>query len=107
MTTHKHDKYLKGFTTSAIVAVVLITVLTIAGELYKPLKDALKDAFMHHWIGKGVVSFVGFIVLGFILQAMHTALPSKEKLAKCLTSITAFCAVAIIAFFFYEFYWAH
>ncbi len=107
MNTDKNNRYLKSFTASAIMAITLIAVLTISAEVYKPLKDLLKEMFIHHWIGKGVLSFFGFIIVGFILQSIHAYLPTKERLVKCLTAVTIFCATAIIVFYFYEFFWAH
>ncbi len=107
MNEDKKTKYIQAFVASAILAVVLITVLTITAELYKPLKDFLKDVFYHHWIGKGVLSFAGFFALGTLLPVIKIRLSQENRLIHILTITTALCAIAIIVFYFYEFFSAH
>lgn len=96
-------KFVNSFLASAIVAVVFITAVTIAGELYKPLKDWLKDIFTHHWIGKGVLSFVGFYLIGFLLGFV---ISGKRELTIALLYmliwITTIGALAIVGFYLYE-----
>jgi hypothetical protein len=42
---------------------VLVAVLTIVGEMYSPLKDILTNVFKHHWLGKGALSIVLFVLV--------------------------------------------
>lgn len=107
MNEDKKKKYIQSFAISAIISVVMITVFTIGGELYKPFKNSLKDIFSHHWIGKGVISFGTFLALGTLLSFTKIRFQNQNKLIGALTAITAFCALAIIVFYFYEFFFAH
>ncbi len=107
MNENKKTKYIQAFVLSAIMAVILITALTIIAELYKPLKDLLKDVFYHHWIGKGILSFAGFFVFGTLFSFVKIRLPEESRLIRALAITTALCALAIIGFYFYEFFFAH
>jgi len=51
-----HDHLIHSFVFGAIIAVIFIAVITIASELFHPIKDWLKEIFYHHWIGKGVLA---------------------------------------------------
>ncbi len=52
----------------ATVSAWLLTLMVIVADLYTPFKDALKGIFGHHWIGKGVITFAIFILVGFIFS---------------------------------------
>ena len=99
----KKTQYIHAFALSAMLAVVTIAALTVAGELYKPLKNWLADMFIHHWIGKGVISFVGLFVIGFILTPFIT--DRKEATATFLIWlfwISVLSTLAIFGFYYYE-----
>lgn len=58
-------------TLATIIAILFITVITISGELLPPIKDWLKQTLFHHWVGKGV--------LGLLLWVLIAPLPIKYK----------------------------
>lgn len=102
-TKDKKSQYIRAFAISAALAIVTIATLTIAGELYKPLKDWLAATFTHHWIGKGVISFVGFYVVGYILSLLVSGVRSKEAtILFGLFWISLLSALAIFGFYYYE-----
>lgn len=89
----------------AIAAVILIVLLTIAGDLYPPLKKLLKDLHQHHWIGKGIWATILFAVVAFGYGVSARA-PQDEKTPRLLTVlswVTLGGALALILFFTYEF----
>lgn len=92
-----------AFALSAVLAVVVIAALTVAGELYKPLKNWLAETFTHHWVGKGVISFVGFYVVGFMFSFL---VPSRDdmlpKLLLGLFWVSLLATGAILGFYYYE-----
>lgn len=91
----------------AIAAVIFITVITIAADLYLPLKEWLKNIFSHHWIGKGILSIVIFIVAVFIGWFLPiTANEDKlNKVLKLLSFSIISGIVLIFLFFIYEAVW--
>jgi len=96
-------QYIYAFALSAMLSVATIAVLTVAGELHKPLKNWLAETFYHHWVGKGVISFVGFYVLGYALSSFVTR--KKEALSTFLMWlfwISALSALVIFGFYYYE-----
>lgn len=102
-TKDKKSQYIYAFAISAGLAAITIAVLTIAGELHKPLKNWLADTFHHHWIGKGVISFVGFYILGYILSFVVPG--NREKTAAILMMlfwVSLLSALAMTGFYFYE-----
>jgi hypothetical protein len=97
----KELKIVQGFIFAAILAVIFITVITVVTDLYPPLKDWLKVIFTHHWIGKSVVSFVIFLVVGAI-ASFFARVASIEKITKQLYFLfwSSVAGSAIISFFF-------
>jgi len=96
-------KFVNSFIISASIAVIFIVAVTIMGELYAPLKDWLKNAFTHHWIGKGAISFIGFYLISFLLySAMSENINRTVLLLNILTCIVGAGIIAIIGFYYYE-----
>ncbi|GMQ95259.1 MAG: hypothetical protein BMS9Abin13_372 [Patescibacteria group bacterium] len=97
-----------SFAASAIAAIGVIVLLVIAGELYKPLKSFLANAFVHHWIGKGVLAFFTFAGLGIALVFFDSS--GENTQTKILLSFLVWVAVlgtvSIIVFFAYEAFFA-
>lgn len=62
-------------------AVLSIVVLTIAGELGKPLKAFLTQLTGHHWISKGFIALAIFLVLGGIVALFQRSPESEEEAA--------------------------
>ena len=60
-------KNIKAFSISAMASIWLVALLTIVGEVFAPLKDALKAMSGHHWVSKSIIAMVLFVVLGIIL----------------------------------------
>lgn len=99
----KKSQYIYAFAISAGLAIITVAVLTIVGELYKPLKDWLAETFTHHWIGKGVISFIGFYIVGYILSFFVS--DNRDKVAGILFGlfwVSLLSALAILGFYFYE-----
>lgn len=72
----KFDLYL-GAMTSALTLVVLV----IAAELAEPLKEILKILFWHHWIGKGIIVYLVFLVSGLIGGSRKYSNYSNDRIA--------------------------
>ena len=99
---NSNDKYLRLARAAAlgsIAASIVVAVLTIGGEEWAPLKNALKSAFTHHWLGKSVISVAVFGVV-FLLTAWK---PSDiQKTARALwyaVGVSALSAAAMTLFF--------
>lgn len=101
---------------SASLTVIFISILTIAGELYKvvdasgktinPLKAMLASLHGHHWVGKGIwaVAFFALITaVGYWTRRKSTDELHLGCYVRAL-SITLMCATLIIfGFFIYEY----
>lgn len=102
-TKDKKSQLIRAFAISAGLAIVTIVVLTIAGELHKPLKNWLAGVFVHHWIGKGVISFLGFYIVGYILSFFVSDNKDKETaILFGLFWVSLLSALAIFGFYYYE-----
>ncbi len=80
----------------------LLAILVIAAELIEPFKNFLKAVFIHHWIGKGVIITIAFLVFGFLLKNKSSiGTFSDEKIAwySVLGSL-----IVIFLFFIMEFF---
>lgn len=88
----------------AICAVIFITIITIAADLYLPLKGWLKNVFSHHWVGKSVLAAVVFLLFA-VLSWPFSKRADDEKITKALILLNWFLVVgslAIIGFFIWE-----
>lgn len=102
-TFQKKLKTLEAFSISAMSSIILVVTLTIVGELYSPLKNWLKVTFYHHWIGKGVLSVLLFIFLGFILYFFTKGdIRTTEKALFYLFIIIILGFFSIFGFYYYE-----
>lgn len=80
----------------------LLVILIVAAELYEPFKNLLKSVFTHHWIGKGVIIALAFLVFGFLLRDKNSVGKfSDEKIAwfSVIASLTVILLFFIIEFF--------
>ncbi len=99
----KKSRYIYAFALSAMVSVATIALLTVAGELHKPLKNWLAETFYHHWVGKGIISFVGFYILGYaLLSFMSGRRKSLSTYIMWLFWISLLSTVVITGFYYYE-----
>ena len=101
---NKKFKIIHSAICGAIASVIFIVVITIAADLYSPLKDWLKNAFSHHWIGKGILSLAIFGVVGFFGWFLPIE-PSEEKIRKILNLLNWLLilgTLAILGFFVWE-----
>ncbi|MBI2046170.1 MAG: hypothetical protein HYT28_02020 [Parcubacteria group bacterium] len=86
----------------ASVAVVFIAVVTIGGELYTPIKDWLAGVFSHHWIGKGILTMLVFVIASILPYTREATVASLARLTAVLFFISLCSALAIAGFFGYE-----
>lgn len=104
MKTSRKNKLVSAFLVSSALSVIAVVVLTIGGELYKPLKNWLAETFTHHWVGKGILTFVGFYILGLLLQVFGSrSIKIVIGLIYLLSFVALIGALAIIGFYYYEY----
>ena len=48
--------------------VLMLTSLVIVSELYSPLKKLLADLSGHHWVSKGIVGVLFFMIIGMTVK---------------------------------------
>ncbi len=78
------------------VVIIFISAITIAADLYSPLKDWLKETFSHHWIGKGIIASVLWMAIA--------VLPVRKEISqKIFMLILIFSTVAIALFYILHF----
>lgn len=63
-----------------IAVAVLVAVLTVGGELWTPLKDALRGIFTHHWLGKSILALAAFVLI-FLIRARVRTDAGKARMA--------------------------
>jgi len=100
----------------AIMAIVFVVVITIAGELYKitgadgkmvsPIKDLLKSLHGHHWVGKGIWAVGLFSVTTVATYLVNYRNHEQRSLNPLITllTMTLFVGVAsLLGFYVYEY----
>ena len=97
-----NEEKAKGHVVSCMITVVVVTALTVAAEMSASLKDGLKQVLFHHWVGKGVIALVVFVLFAHVIP-----LRVKKPLSKVvnrLTMLTVACGIVIFLFFLWEFF---
>ncbi len=99
------SKIINGVIVGAISTVVFIVVLTVVGDLYAPLKNLLKDAHHHHWVGKSIWATILFVVvaLGYYFIKKTDINDITTRLVRTLAWTLIFGALTLLLFFVYEF----
>ena len=86
---------------STILTIIYITVITVAADLYPPLKEFLANTFSHHWIGKSVTAIVIFVLFKVIVLSLKPKIKTAFLL-NWLTIISVLATLVILAFFTWE-----
>lgn len=99
-------KFINGTIVGAISTVVFIVALTIAGDLYAPLKNFLKEAHHHHWVGKGIWAAILFVIVtpGYYFVKKNDTSDNTTRLMRILAWISLLGALTLLLFFVYEFF---
>lgn len=102
----RKTQLLDAAVTGAIVAALFIVVITIAGELYSPLKDLLREEHYHHWVGKGIWSSIAFVLASIVYFFGFKSIGEGRtpKLLKILSWMLLLGTLILLAFFIYEFF---
>ncbi len=70
-----------NFYNGAFAASSLLAILVIAAELVQPFKAFLASVFSHHWIGKGVLITVAFVIVGYTYKKNELFGHKSEKVS--------------------------
>ncbi|MFQ5837999.1 MAG: hypothetical protein ACE5HJ_04375 [Thermoplasmata archaeon] len=94
-----------GFYAGAVAAMILVSILTVSGELNAGLKGWLKATFMHHWIGKGVLATFAFVVvLSLSAFVNRTYRPRVYRWSLLTFSAAAFLGAVLLIFYAIEYF---
>lgn len=88
---------------STIATIVLIDVLTIAGEIFKPFKTLLTNGTGHHWVTKSIASLLFFLLLYAVLTRVHEDTQDAERQTRAVLVTTLVNGLALLAFFVWHF----
>lgn len=89
---------------SAAATIVGLVVLILAAELSAPTKRWLASVFSHHWIGKGVLAVLFFVVMTVVIASL---LPKKPRAALQNGVWTLTAAATISTLVLTLFFWWH
>jgi len=70
-----------NFYNAGFVASTLLAILVLASELSTPFKDFLASILTHHWVAKGILIAVAFVIAGYWLKQNKLFNIESEKLA--------------------------
>ena len=98
---------LKSWNLSASIAVLFIGLMTILSELSTWFHDVLVAISGNHWISKGIISVVLFVVLGFLFSKFDVTKKCKWKdscwVWATITS-TVVSGLAIFVFYLWHYF---
>ena len=90
---------IKSLNYSTILTICLIVMLTILGELSKSFKTFLTSITGHHWVTKGVVSLIFFVIIYFLIS--KTVKDNVDSINETIYTATAVILGGLIIFGFY------
>lgn len=95
---------MKKFYLATIGTLLYIPIITIAGELYEPLKNFLKNTFWHHWLGKSVVLVALYVLLLLIFSNIKENGEEREgRYVSFVIGLAFIGAITIFGFFVVEY----
>jgi len=89
---------------AAIVTIIVVTVVTLVGELSAPVMKLLTYPTGHHWITKNFLSVIVFLVTLAIASGGSSA-PEKSPVESGATNLlwvgatTVVCSAVLLGFF--------
>lgn len=86
---------------AAALTAVLIAIMTIGGELSAPLKALFVTIGGHHWVGKGIVALIFFVIVAFAAGGAGTG--REKRTAVVVVATTILMGLVIFGFFAFEF----
>lgn len=107
MDTKNRTKIASGIISGAMLSIVFIAVVTPVADLLPALKNALKETFGHHWVGKSILAALLFGVGSVVCPALSST-TSEETIWRKLNQlilITIAGAAVITLFFIWEALW--
>ena len=99
-----NNQSIKALGISTKLTILLITIMTILGELNSKFKDFLTGLTGHHWTAKGLISLIFFILIYLLF---NKASSKKEDIKKVITVVMWYSiagALIIFLFYVYEFF---
>ena len=99
-----NNQSIKALGISTKLTILLITIMTILGELSSKFKDFLTGLTGHHWTAKGLISLIFFILIYLLF---NKASSKKEDIKKVITMViwySILSALIIFLFYVYEFF---
>ena len=97
-------KNIKSLSISSILTIILITFLTIYAELNSLFKEFLKSLTGHHWVSKGAISLIFFILAYFILNKFTSKEKNVNYYINMVLIFVILGSLAIFGFYIYEFF---
>ncbi|MBI5732527.1 hypothetical protein HY967_01020 [Candidatus Jorgensenbacteria bacterium] len=80
-----------------------VVVITIGGELYKPLKDFFVTIARQHWTGKSITSVIVFILLYLVFMKSNESEKPEKGIYSVIVSVVC-GGLIIFGFFVWHFF---
>ncbi|MDD2357583.1 MAG: hypothetical protein PHX13_06720 [Thiovulaceae bacterium] len=91
-----------AFGVSAVITLILNTLLAIAKDLYPPLQKMMASLSTHHWITHAIFDIVIFFALGyFIYLTKSTKTINSDQLVRWLYSSIFVSVSGLVGWFFF------
>ena len=91
-----------NFYLGATVSAWVLAAMVILAELVAPFKDALKNTFSHHWIGKVVIVLAAFLLFSFLLKDKKSIAGVADEKAAWYSTLGSLAV--ILLFYIMEFF---
>lgn len=93
---------MKKYFLATIVTSLYIPLVTIVGELNAPFKNFFKNLFWHHWLGKGVVLIILYVICILIFSKTKETI-KEERWLVWTAGMSIAGALSIFVFFVVEY----
>jgi len=89
------NSVLKNCSFAVQSTLIFITVITIGAELIEPLKLSLARLSGHHWVSKGILSLIFFVISLVCAKSKKSSVIEGTQVS--LTAVI--CSIVILLFF--------
>ena len=94
------SSWVRAVAIAAMVTSAMLAILIVSAEEIPAFKDWLKATFTHHWLGKGALAIVVFIVVTVVARLQGKTDVSKLSGIIFAEAVVGALSVAAIAGFF-------
>lgn len=100
----KINIHLNACARATSLTIIIITVMTLWSEVSSGFKDLLTNLTGHHWVSKGVIALLFYVLLYGVLSFVTKNKFHGEREITLITVTTILCSLIIFLFYLWHYF---